>query len=145
MANDEKKNEVVEKETTYIPEEDVEAMITRGIEEYIKQNGGKVTLEVVQEMINQQIKQIDKEAKQAPQLNVGGMTMNPAQVAAATGIEVIEEKKTKEMTWWQKALIAIGIGVAGGTAGYCIGKAVGSKDNHHISDDTNVFGGYMAE
>ena len=144
MANDEKKVVENEKETTYIPEEDVEAMIARGIEQYVSQNGGKITPEIIQEMINQSIKQIDKEVKQPPQMNAGGMTMNPAQVAAATGIEIVEEKKTKEMTWWQKALIALGIGVAGGTAGYCIGRTVGNKD-HHIDSDTNVFGGYMAE
>ena len=143
MANDEKKIE--EKEISYIPEEDVEAMITRGIEEYVKQNGGRITPDMVQAMINQTIKQIAENEKKAPQMNVGGMTMNPSQVAAATGIEVIEEKETKKLTWWQKGLIALGIGIASGTAGYCIGKTVGSKEDHHISDDTNVFGGYMAE
>lgn len=140
MANDEKKNE----ETTYIPEEDVEAMIARGIEQYVSQNGGKISLEIIQEMINQSIKQIDKEVKQPPQMNVGGMTMNPSQIAAATGIEIIEDDKQKEMPLWKKILLGAGIAIAGGTAGYCIGKTVGNKD-HHIDSDTNVFGGYMAE
>lgn len=144
MTNDEKKVVENEKETTYIPEEDVEAMIARGIEQYVSQNGGKITPDMVQAMINQTIKQIAENEKKAPQMNVGGMTMNPSQIAAATGIEIVEEKKTKELTWWQKGLIALGIGVAGGTAGYCIGKTVGNKD-HHIDSDTNVFGGYMSE
>lgn len=119
MANNEKKVVENEKETTYIPEEDVQALIAQGIKQYLEQNGN------------------------VPRMNVNA-GLNPSQIAATTGIEIVEEKKTKELTWWQKALIALGIGVAGGTAGYCIGKAVGGKEDHHF-DDTNTFGGYMPE
>jgi hypothetical protein len=121
MANDEKKVVENDKETTYIPEEDVQALIAQGIKQYLEQNGN------------------------VPRMNVNAGPMNPSQIAAATGIEIVEEKKTKELTWRQKGLIALGIGVAGGTAGYCIGKAVGGKEDRHVDSDTNVFGGYMAE